>query len=444
MKDRTEPVLDRYPTRVIPKNVVKLSVLSLLFFAIYASPALVAASLVRQDRKRKRTGIFFISSLPFLSVLFYLFRHSKFGKPDLGKLANIRFHKDFPLLLLYDPKGNMSAFKDEHKEAKMSLQKGDIILRRNEYYLDSLVLNQTSFFTHAGVCAGVEKGEPKIVHAIGAGGVSKAGWFKDFIRSEDVAVLRLKESELENFDNHLTSCSLFLAAENVRAAKIEKVLFELNQEEKGKIKKKIEPRRHPLFRGVLSDDHLRKVDVRLAIEGEKELVRELQPPIPGSIQLRVYDSLTCKERVSVDECVDVFAEMYQIYKGRHYDYFFDFSDDNTMSCVEFVWYCFKCAFPVHKVKEAQIKWFKQFGPLAVNTLVILPDDFVRSDAFEVVYTSVKKDGKMVDKTGLVNHIEANKLNPLKFIFKLVALQTVMIASFLVSYHLASKPGLAKR
>lgn len=447
MKDRTTPVFETYSTSVIPKNVIKLSLLSLLFLATYATPGLAAASIVKQDRTRKRTGIFFITSFPFLFAIFYLLRYSKFGKPDLGNLANIRFHKNFPLLLLYDPKGHMSAFKDGQEEAKRSLQKGDIILRRNAYYLDSLILNQASFFTHAGVCAGVEKGEPTIVHAIGARGVSKAGPFKDFIRSEDVAVLRLKDSELVRFDTHLVSCSLFLADKNVRAIKVEKMLQQTDQEENKMNGKKGDchrrARSHPISLGVLSGD-LKKIDVAEAIDHEKELILTSTPPIPGSTQLRIFNSLKSKDNVSIDECVDVFAEMYKIYKHRKYDYFFDFSDVCKMSCVEFVWYCFKCAFPVHQVKEAQIKWFKQFGPLAVNTLVILPDDFVRSDAFEVIYTSVKKDDNMVDKTALINHIEANKLNPVKFILKLVALQSIMITSFLTGYHVASKFRSSKR
>lgn len=445
MKAQNQQQEKGYAVAPLPINLVKLSLLSILFLAFYSVPGMIATRLVKKDRSFKKGGILFLVLFPYLLALYYVLRYSR-GKLDLGKLANIRFNKYFPLLLFYDPKGLMSGFKDEDESMKFALKKGDIILRRNAYYLDSLILNQTSFFTHAAICIDLANGEPEIVHAIGATGVSKAPAFKKFIRSEDVAILRLKESELTKFDNHLADCCSFLANKNIELITLKKELSPIGPSGNATKEKKFclegKKRNDPQFSGIFSDK-LTKTDISLAIEHEKELI-EGDPAVPGYAQLHVFSSLNSRKNVFIHECVDVFTKMYEVYKGHKYDYFFDFSDVCKMSCVEFVWYCFKCAFPVHQVMEKHITWFKQFGPLGVYTMVILPDGFVASPAFELVYTSVKKGDKMVGKPELLKHIETNMLNPWRFMFKLAACQTIVISAFLGIYALAKKVSSSRR
>jgi hypothetical protein len=427
---------EEYPVAIRPVNIVKLSLLFVLFLVVYSVPAVVIGRRTAKTKTVRKLGVSFVTSFPFLQVLFYLLRHRKAGRIDFGTLANIRFSRSFPLLLQYDPKGYLSSFQNE--DVKVCVKKGDIILRRNQYYLDSFILNQTSFFTHAGICTGVDNGEPQIFEAVGANGVSKVRRFADFIRSEDIAILRLSESRIEKFDDHMTDTSTLLADKNNRMTKLWKDFrrLQLSRHIINKENAKRLLSSQQFHDSYLS--HMSKGEIEAAIENEIEELHGSEAPTVGSRQFDVFKTLRSKSKVPIDNCTDVIANMPTIYEGRHYDYFFDFSNPDTMSCVEFVWHCFKSLFPVHKVKERPIKWFRDFGPLAIDTLVILPDDFVSSPAFDLIYTSVKNSTGMLNKEELINYIDKNKSNPIKFTCKLIGFEILAICTFLGAYSLVTE------
>ena len=77
----------------------------------------------------------------------------------------------------------------------------------------------------------------------------------------------------------------------------------------------------------------------------------------------------------------------KLYLNRCYDFGFNFNDSERLSCVEFVWNCYKALYPLHQVSRKTIYYFKWVK------LIIVPDMFLRSVFFNLVYSSVPIDGE---------------------------------------------------
>jgi hypothetical protein len=132
--------------------------------------------------------IFIIAWLPLIIVLALGIRHG--GIKGLGEtLTLIKYYKYCPIFFYYDPKPLRYEVKDIEK-LKELIEPGDILLRRHHRYLDGLILQQTSYFTHAALYYGEHEGRNhQIMHAMGENGVCFID-LENFAKCDDLLLLR--------------------------------------------------------------------------------------------------------------------------------------------------------------------------------------------------------------------------------------------------------------
>ncbi|WP_207496982.1 hypothetical protein [Aridibaculum aurantiacum] len=426
-------------------------------FAFYAASVFIPAAITLVIMKRRGRNFkkwkwvpMVIYFFPYLMIAFYyvyvIFKdyllNLKIPRLEAGELTNMRYDKKFPLFLYYDPFGRRHKFS-VRKAAHLIhyLKKGDIILRRHENYLDSLLLTQASYFTHAGICSGFNsRGLPIIVHAIGKTGVDHANYY-DFMRCDDVAILRLGAEIIKN-DPGETKPSML----TVKGVGMQQVKEEL-MANKGTSVKGV-PSSLKLFEQVKGNGKQKATEsgkplLEKMIEDEVPLIEKTTSPRIGERQIKLFKNLQCKTCYDISDCIDVVTDMFKIYYKRPYDYLFNFRDVNTLSCVEFIWYCYKCLYPWHNVMENKAHWFKEYGPLKVEADVVLPDAFINSGAFDLVYTSVTQHGKTLDKEELKEYIPIHLTRFSKFHKDNFLWQTGLCSIALMVYFAINRSNRSK-
>lgn len=171
---------------------------------------------------------------------------------------------------------------------------GDVILRRNKYYLVGLAFSQNSYFTHVGICYREPGKEAlKVLHSEGKQGVHLSD-MEEFCRCDEVAILRFSLNETQDDIDVMRS---------LRNAELD--VFNHLQTLKKNIDEQIMEDGRP-FR-----EHYIKVVLDKAV------------------------SLMC----------------------TRYDTRFNFSDINAVSCIEYVWDSYKPLFPLHRIREKTLSYF---------------------------------------------------------------------------------------
>ena len=131
-----------------------------------------------------------IGCLPFIFLIGCLLKNTKPGDfKSIGKkITDIRYSAWCPFIFTYEPEPacppsvTIKAFKEK-------LEPGDILLRRQERYLEGLVLEQTSYFTHAAIYYGKSDAYPdQVIQAVGSG--VQAVSLEEFVKCDAIAVLR--------------------------------------------------------------------------------------------------------------------------------------------------------------------------------------------------------------------------------------------------------------
>lgn len=270
-----------------------------------------------------------ISLLPLLLFNLYLlkswFQHKS---RIIMRLARCKYSRFCSIYLYYDNSPKKSKHIDV-REIAGKIRPCDILLRRYNHYLDGLIFSQNSYFTHAGIFYGSYNGkELQVIHATGEHGVHFCN-LEDFCKCDDVAILRFttdeSEEDVETYND----------------------IIHFNQ---------------------------------TTIKQNEVINKELK--IFGDL-MKDIKHISTNESSSGENYKSIILERAESLKGTGYDAEFNFKNFDTLSCTEFVWYCFKCLFPLHRIR---VEDFEYFGFLKMP--VITADVFIKNDFFAFVYSSI--------------------------------------------------------
>lgn len=320
--------------------------------------------------------------VPWLNILIAVFSH----KGGLSNLTVIKYWQFFPLVFYYDRGPSKCRFK-KIDEIKPLLKPGDIILIRIDNYIDGIVLKQTSYFTHIGIYYGDnENASNCVIHEISDTGVDFLP-IDQFARCDDIIVLRIKE-----LYKGAVHPPFLIMANN----------FGLLEE----------------GTGVFSNICHKTKKIMFYLQKEKTLNDQSNLYLKGQ-ELTIYSNLVAKQYVPREDFIPVVLDVAKSVKSVGYDFNFDFQTFHRFSCVSFVWYCFKCLFPIHEVKVEPFYYFT-----IIKTCVIVPDSFVNSNGFDVIYCSINNTG--TDQKKVIDYIKDKKLNFWKLLGRAVLGQLLIL------------------
>jgi hypothetical protein len=294
-------------------------------------------------------------------------------------LASIKYKKNFPLWFVFDRQASPPLVAESKLPVK--LKPGDILLRRHDAYLDGLVLQQASYFTHAALYYGNANGNGtgSILHATSDKGVHFIG-FEKFVNCDSLAVIRFREDGITLVPPEVAE------------------IFE------------------PEVKGSVFSNVITPIDEGTVLDLIKE-GKDLK-------ELLIYNNV--KEAKSRNDVITLDADYkYTILKigkkhlGAKYDGEFSFLDSEKLSCVELVWHAYKCLFPLHLVRDKVVSYFSLVKPS-----VIVPDDFLRSSAFDLVYTTI--DNSAVSREQLIRHVDTNRFNFWGFLVRFIGMQLLIL------------------
>lgn len=363
--------------------------------------------------------------LPLISILFAMILSGNTFR-IFGKLPYIKYRPKLPLLFYYDEKPEKYRYRECNKLQSL-IQDGDVLLRRHDHYIDGLILLQNAYYSHAGI-AFMDKasGKIKVYHAVGATGVTE-DFIENFSRCDDLAVLRFNPKK--DFGPYLKKHSNPTFFRNDKKG----------QELVNKIK-------HPQIRIPNGD---KKTKMTFDMKNVRQLVAsdELHLQIEGKpsseVELKIFDdiyhNIQSGNYIPPDpgRYLPVILELAKQSKGIPYDYDFNFQNFKTMSCVEFVWFCYKSLFPIHQVKR---RVYTYFG--FIRTFVLVPDLFVASPAFDLIYSGI--EGVGTNKKKLLQYIKRTRVRFWNFIFVVIICQSALLFLFAaIAYTLSNKyPSMA--
>lgn len=279
------------------------------------------------------------------------------------RLARCKYNRFCSIYLYYDHSPKKSKNIDL-SEIAGKIMPCDILLRRYNYYLDGLIFSQNSYFTHAGIFYGNYNGkELQVIHSTGENGVHFCN-LEDFCKCDDIAILRFTTNETE---------------EDVEA-----------------------------YNNIL---HADRVSIRQneVINKEIKIFRDLMEDIKH---------ISRKENLSQENYKSIILERAESLKGTRYDSEFNFKNFDTLSCTEFVWYCFKCLFPLHRIR---VKDFEFFGYLKMP--IIIPDVFIKNDFFAFVYSSIPS---AQNKRDLRQHVLSAHLKLIHFFLNILCWEAAIL------------------
>ena len=276
----------------------------------------------------------FVVFIPVISFLIFFLINQVHGRFH-NNMTHYKYNLLFPFIFHDNPTPKKSD-RIDMDEIKRQIKQGDIVLRRYNHYIDGLVFSENSYFTHVGIyCADYRCITSKVLHAEAKTGVH-ATPLEEFCNCDDIAILRFSFDKTEEEDEML--------------------------------------------------DHILK-EYRPEDDDDKDKIKQRE--------LLVFDNLMKKTKTEKGTLIlkkeDVYAEGYShLILDRAisllktpYDFEFNFENFDNLSCIEYVWYCFKFLFPLHRIRVKDFEFFQ-----LIKMPVIVPDVFVRNDFFSYVYTSL--------------------------------------------------------
>lgn len=276
----------------------------------------------------------------------------------LAWLTHCKYNRFIPFLL-YPKLFPVKSKEINVDKIKSDARPGDIILRRYNYYIDSIVFSENSYFTHVGICNGEGNTATEVLHCTAKGGVHSIS-IAEFCQCDHIAILRfsLDESEEEK-----------------------QILGYINEQK--------------------PDDQAPEE----IIQNERKIFELLQKRLMSETT-----TITKNDSSSFTEYVKetVLSRAVSLKGKIEYDFNFNFRDFTRMSCVEYVWYCFKCIYPLHRIKEESFEFFDW-----VKLPVIIPDVFIKNDFFKYVYASIPG---IETKPQLISVIDRRTRKFLEFLF----------------------------
>lgn len=253
----------------------------------------------------------------------------------LGKLlralmnAFLKFFGDvkvfrFPFFLVYDP-GSYHVKGHDTREAMRLVQPGDILIRGYMSYLDGYFI--PGYFSHAGLYLGE-------------------------VLPEHKALVPLPKGK-----------ELFRTGEQIVA--------------------------HAMAEGVFMEDFISfcRCDYMAVLRFPQQFIRNstaqsTKPPLAefSDEERALFDALMRGEQIRFAEAWPAIYKIALSQIGKSYDFQFNFTNYNNLSCTEYVYYCIKALEPFHELGPKR----KRF--LIFNKSVLTPDAFVGS-ALEVPWKS---------------------------------------------------------
>ena len=261
----------------------------------------------------------------------------------------------FPLFLLYSPKGYRVKGEDV-RQVIHEVQPGDILIRGYINYLDGYFI--PGYFSHAGLYLG-EVTEDDRMHLRSEKG-------HDYFRTGKQMVA------------HAMAEGVFM----------EDVLNFCRCDHMIILRPHAELKAHP-------DNP--KVNYKYLNQGETDIAK------------RLLDGKTLTYET-------VFPLVFQAALeklGEPYDFQFNFSNFNNLSCTEYVHYCLKCLEPYHGMKPRKKNY------ILFSKSVLLPDQFL-NPYFEIIWQSRSVDSKKLGKSlqKIVKKEGAKETNAIPQQFKL--------------------------
>jgi hypothetical protein len=416
-------VLKDFRTQLKNKfNKLPVSIFLLVIVAIITAGCLIVPALYLGIFKLNLnwyvTGV--IVLLPFLTAVFYFLltpaQNKKFSQIFPGTKL-----RRFPLLMFYDPEpAKHYRFKPEEDNWWNIIEEGDLLLRRHDSYADGLILRQTGYFTHSAIAKKYDDGSVYVYHAVSAG-VQKIP-IADFVHCDDVVVLRITKESIKEF--------------LINKPHIDEKFIEEN--------KSVHSHKHFIAENkkeipvILKADR-RKINGRITKDDVRKMIEESGKELKIDHLLRhkelaIYDHLAqYSEKILHEDWRSVITALADAYKNKKipYDFSFDFTNPDKMSCVEFAWNCYKCMFPVHGVKRT---YFTFFNSKKMRPYILAPDLFIKKrvfNAFTPVYISIKG---ITDHEALIKFCDNKKFKFWKFIFICVVCQIILLLLIDLAQH----------
>jgi hypothetical protein len=361
-------------SKYVLKIGLKLLILSML---VGATHLLVPWSINRRFFRLNKKVPVYVALVPVIGFVVYLFG----GKGSvMSRLAHCRYNSSCSFLFVYDDQPVRNE-RIDLEQILDQLRPGDIVLRKHRNYLDELIFAQNSYFTHVGICSAVEGSEGlQVFHATSEHGVAPTP-VPEFCNCDEVAVLRFSPGE-NGVQKELTGKDI--EKYNREAQKIRYYIQE----------------GHPATKSMpnLSRKELAIFD---------DLATRTNPGNNSSAQ-------------PGNDYLQIVLERAMSLKNTEYDLMFNFENFTRLSCIEYVWYSFKCLFPLHRIKVEDFEFFR-----FITLPVIIPDVFVKNDLFTHVYSSIPE---VRDKQQLKQYVQAKRSPLWRFAFNILLWDALILCA----------------
>lgn len=395
---------------------LKLLAVVAFCLALMIVPCIVLSCFIR--RGDPLIGTFF-GFLPIILVTLAIIRSGKI-RNIIERLTYVKYKRVFPLIYFYDEEPKHYRWPDS-RSVEAKIESGDVILRRHDDYLDGLILLQNSYFSHVGIAEKDDtNGQVYVHHALGKSGVTKDS-FEKFAKCDDIAVLRFNGGD--GLGEYLKKTS-------------NNIFYKENKESKDLEAK---PRYSEIYIPGIEERNRKTFGMRdvrqLLYHTDDDIMHEGE--MAEKAELRLFDRLTKEINEGMffpperKEYIPLMMTLANKSKGTPYDFDFNFQNFKKMSCVEFVWFCYKSLFPIHQVKRRVYTFFN-----FIRTFVMVPDLFLGSKAFDLIYCNIEDIG--TNKYKLLHKIHSQHLKFWDFFLEIILIQIIL---FLVTYLFIMSYGL---
>ena len=246
-----------------------------------------------------------------------------------------------------------------------------------ENYIDGLILQQNTYFTHAAIYAGTPA-NPVVYEAVGSG--IKATRLKDFIKCDDFTILR---PDIKFIDEWMNKPKPPITSFFKGGGHELNILQEKPWQDFSLLINEIE---NAVLDSAFNSTAGRKSFEKYIIYSNKlnagkcDKCNTNQEKLYEGIKERYYDNYKLKGFLANSNYQDIVCNQAKCLKGVEYDFLFNFVNSNKMSCVEFAWYCYRGLFLIHQITRKKYTFFNWF-----KSLIIVPDQFIESRLFKQVY-----------------------------------------------------------
>ena len=329
-----------------------------------------------------------VSLIPCVSFLIYLLRN----KEEIPETSVHCRYSPFCSFYFVHQNKPVKSRNIYLKHIKSILKPCDIILRRNTDYLVELIFTQNSYFTHVGICVPDGDDHLKIIDCTSEHGVEYND-IEDFCSCNNLAILRFAVDD---------SALKATVRESLQAGWEKEAMWKYNNHtEKEPENKDLKNREQDIHNGIIAE-----------------------------IKSGTSTTASINKLLANNNYKQVIQERARSLEGASFDINFDFKSFDKFSCIEYVWYCFRCLYPLHRIKVSDFEYF-QF----ITVPVIMPDVFIKNPFFEYKYTSLPR---IDNKQKLQKHVQTKQRQVTKFIMNIAVWDVVILCALKIFLRYRSK------